>query len=406
MELRSGACVMRILFCNYEYPPLGGGGGVINALLAQEMAKRHEVTVLTSLGWGLPAERLERGVKVVRVPVFFHRRGAVSSLRSMLGYILMGMRVGRQLVRAHQFDIVNTHFVLPTGPVGDALSRFAGIPNVLTLLGGDIYDPSKFTSPHRHPLLRSCIRGLLRRADLVVGDSSDVIEKMRRFYTPEIEGVRIPLGIDKPRVSAMPREHYGLGQDDVLLITVGRLIPRKAVIQLISLMEALKHTKARLLIVGSGPQEYSLKAESRRRQLEGQIFFIGHATDAEKFRILQMCDVYVSTSQHEGFGLVFLEAMACGLPIICYDHGGQTDFLRHQKTGYLVPLNDLPLFKQYCALLINNPRLREVMHRTNLQRFEAFCIDKCALSYESVFSEVVYYYAEGKRKGCSRSHMS
>src|SRR5919106_2258247 len=133
---------MRMLFCNYEYSPLGGGGGVINALLAQEMAKRHDVTVLTSLRWGLPVESLEGGVKVVRVPVFFHRQGAVSSLRSMLGFILMGIRVGRQLVRTQQFDIINTHFVLPTGPVGDALSHFAGIPNVLTLLGGDVYDPS------------------------------------------------------------------------------------------------------------------------------------------------------------------------------------------------------------------------------------------------------------------------
>src|SRR5437899_147046 len=145
---------MRILFCNYEYPPLGGGGGVINALLAEEMAKHHEVTVLTSQGRQLPPVPLENGVRVVRSPVFFRKQEAVASLVSMLSFLPMGVRTGKELLRRTEFDVINTHFVLPTGPVGDALSRYAGIPNVLSLHGGDLYDPSKWTSPHRHPVLR------------------------------------------------------------------------------------------------------------------------------------------------------------------------------------------------------------------------------------------------------------
>jgi glycogen synthase len=60
---------VKILFCNYEYPPLGGGGGVVMAALARELSRRrHEVTVLTSGALGLPAESLDDGVRVVRVP--------------------------------------------------------------------------------------------------------------------------------------------------------------------------------------------------------------------------------------------------------------------------------------------------------------------------------------------------
>ena len=112
---------------------------------------------------------------MIRVPVLGRKDQATASIISMMSYIPLAIRAGKKLLKTERFDIINTHFVLPTGPVGDTLSRFAGIPNVLSLMGGDIYDPSKFTSPHRHPLLRVWVRRLLRRADLVVGDSGNIL---------------------------------------------------------------------------------------------------------------------------------------------------------------------------------------------------------------------------------------
>ncbi|MCA9912978.1 MAG: glycosyltransferase, partial [Anaerolineae bacterium] len=177
---------MRILFTNYEYPPLGGGGGVVNAWLAEELAKKHDVTVLTSQAPDIPFERIEKGVRVLRVPVLGRDQKAVASMTSMASYIPNGIREGRKLLRREKFDIINTHFVVPTGPVGDALSHFAHIPNVLSLHGGDVYDPSKFTSPHRHMPLRMSVRWLLNRADVVVGQSKNTINNMRVFYTHQV----------------------------------------------------------------------------------------------------------------------------------------------------------------------------------------------------------------------------
>src|SRR3954453_13825963 len=79
---------MQILFANYEYPPIGGGGGVVMAALAAELTKRgHDVTVLTSQAFGLPGESVEDGVRVIRVPVFFRRHMAVANLPSMAAYL-------------------------------------------------------------------------------------------------------------------------------------------------------------------------------------------------------------------------------------------------------------------------------------------------------------------------------
>ena len=377
---------MRILFCNFEYPPLGGGGGVINALLAQEMAKRHDVTVLTSQGFGLPAERMENGVKVVRVPVYFRRQAAAANLGSMLMFLPMGIKAGKKLLSTQRYDVINTHFVLPTGPVGDALARFAGIPNVLSLHGGDLYDPSKVTSPHRHPLLRTWVRRLLRRADVVVGQSSNTLQNMRRYYTSEIAGARIPLGIQRPKRETASRQTYGLKEDEVLLVTVGRLVSRKAVHQLIATVDGLKQERVRLLVIGTGPEERNLREAAAKTEVENRILFIGQVDDAEKFRILHMCDLYVSTSQHEGFGLVFLEAMACGLPIVCYDHGGQTDFLRDGENGYVVPLNSIDLFREKCRTLIEKIALRKMIGESNQRAVEEYYIDRCAATYEEIFA--------------------
>jgi glycosyltransferase involved in cell wall biosynthesis len=368
---------------------MGGGGGVVNALLAQELAKRHDVTVLTSQGLNLPPESINGGVRIVRTPVFFRKQEAVANFFSMLAFLPMGVRTGKKLFDAGRYDVINTHFVLPTGPVGDALARSAGIPNVLSLHGGDLYDPSKWLSPHRHPYLRTWVRRLLRRASMVVGQSRNTLENMRRYYAPEIQGVQIPLGIRRPPAVRSVRSHYGWHESDILLVTVGRLVARKGLSQLIGVMAALRNPKVRLLIIGTGPQEQLLKEEVSKQRLVPQVLFLGYVEEAEKFRILQMCDLYVSTSQHEGFGLVFLEAMACGLPIVCYDHGGQTDFLRDQQSGYLIPLNDVALFKERCELLVSDMGLRQRMGTYNMGQVEEYYIDQCAKRYESLFERVV-----------------
>src|SRR5262245_12249745 len=100
---------MRILFCNYEYPPLGGGGGVINAMLAEALAQRHEVTILTSRAFGCPLDALQHGVRVVRVPVLARRQMATANIPSMFAYLVMGMLRGRRMVAGDRFGLVDTY---------------------------------------------------------------------------------------------------------------------------------------------------------------------------------------------------------------------------------------------------------------------------------------------------------
>jgi glycosyltransferase involved in cell wall biosynthesis len=387
---------MNILLCNYEYPPLGGGGGVVMAALARELARRHTVTVLTSGGFGLPGESLVDGVRILRVPVFFRKQLSVANTPSMLAYLPMGALRAASIRRQAKFDLINTHFALPSGPLGQFLGARFKVPNVLSVHGGDLFDPSKRSSPHRHWWLREAVRQVLLRADSVVGQSRDTLARIRDIYGVARATELIPLGIERPpKVAAGAREQFGLPADAFLIVTVGRLVARKAVVQLVHLLRRCARPNAHLLIIGDGPEAGAIKRSARELGIEAQVHLAGQVSEHCKYEAYAASDVFASTSQHEGFGLVFLEAMAFGLPIVCYDRGGQTDFLRTQETGFVVALNDEAAFADAIAALHDQPELRKRMSYHNGRLVESYFIDKCAQRYEAVFEAAVSNHASG-----------
>lgn len=389
---------MKILFCNYEYPPLGGGGGVVMAALARQLALRHEVTVLTSRACGLPAESSDGGVRVVRVPVFFRRELAVANFPSMFAYLPTGFMRGVTLGRRGAFDVINTHFVVPTGPLGFALSRWHRAPNVLSLHGGDLFDPSKRSSPHLHAPLRASVRSMLRSADAVVGQSRDTVQHVTQLYGVQRDVGLIPLGIERPpTVTHASRAQFGVPDDAFVLVTIGRLVARKATVRLIDTVANTALPNTRLLIVGDGPDREAIMQRAQARGIADRVHLLGQVSDAEKYAALTVSDAFVTTSQHEGFGLVFLEAMAFGLPIVCYDRGGQTDFLRSGETGFVVKLNDEAAFAAAIVELHDDQEARRQFGERNRALVENYFIDTCAQRYEQVFEHVVREHGADSR---------
>jgi glycosyltransferase involved in cell wall biosynthesis len=376
---------LRILFCNYEYPPLGGGGGVVMAAMARSLAERHDVTVLTSRAAGLPSEGMDANVKVVRVPVFFRRHLAVANMPSMAAYLPMGLLRGLKLSRERRFDIINTHFAVPTGPLGDWLSRRLGVPNVLSVHGGDLYDPSKKSSPHRHAFLRRAVARLLQRADSVVAQSRDTARNVGQIYGVDRKVDLIPLGIDRPPQNIRAqRSDFGLPEDAFVLVTAGRIVARKASTQLIETLAALPDVF--LLVVGDGPEAAAVKQRASELGVENRLRMLGYVSDEAKYGAYAVSDVFVSTAQHEGFGLVFLEAMSFGLPVVCYNRGGQTDFLSTPATGDVIQLNDLQAFNDAVRALRDSPERCAAVGSHNLAKVEDFFIERCASRYEELFA--------------------
>ena len=377
---------LRILFCNYEYPPLGGGGGVVMRALARELARRHEVTVLTSQALDLERESDDGGVRVLRAPVFFRKQMAVANFPSMLAYLPSATLRALALRRSSGFDVINTHFVVPSGPVGQLLAKLFNAPNVLSVHGGDLFDPSKRSSPHRHAWLRGPIRYMLNAADAVVGQSRDTVRHVEEIYGVHRPVGLIPLGIDRPAtVTGSDRARLGIPDDAFVMLTIGRIVPRKSSVQLVEALARCARPKAHLVLVGDGPEGEAVRAAAHAAGIAERVHLLGFVTEEQKSQALACADIFVSSSQHEGFGLVFLEAMAFALPVICYDRGGQTDFLATPETGHVVKLNDLEAFTRALLDLHDNPVKRRAIGQHNLRAVEAYFIDRCAERYEAVF---------------------
>jgi glycosyltransferase involved in cell wall biosynthesis len=297
--------------------------------------------------------------------------------------VVRGLGLGRG-----RFDLVNTHFVVPSGPAGQVLARLNGAPHVLSLHGGDLYDPSKRVSPHRHAWLRGPIRHMLKAADALIGQSRNTVQHVKDIYGVDRSVDLIPLGIERPpAVCPASRAEFGLPADAFVMTTVGRIVPRKATVQLVTALKRSALPQAHLLMVGDGPDADAVRRAAREAGVDKRVHLLGPLAEQEKYRVLAMSDVFVSSSQHEGFGLVFLEAMAIGLPIVCYDQGGQTDFLSTHETGYVIRLNDLEAFTRALVDLAHDRAERAAIGARNRKRAEQYFIDTCAARYENIFLE-------------------
>jgi len=374
---------------NYEYPPLGGGGGVAHQHIAEELASRHEVSVLTSRAGALPAFEVAGGVKVHRVGVLGRNSQATASLASMLSYFPASLHVGQKLINKRKPDLINSHFAIPTGPSGVLLARRNRIPHVLSIHGGDIYDPSKLLSPHHTPGLHQTVGWVLRAASRVAAQSQNTAENAGKIYGYEKKIAIVPLGLKQPVLPSFSRKELGLSEDQIVLVTVGRLIARKANHHLIEILSRVENPKLVLVLLGDGPAKAALVQLAKELRVENRVIMPGFVSEHRKYQYLQAADLFVSTTSHEGFGLMYLEGMFCRLPIISYDHGGQRDFLEDGKTGFVIPLNHQERFKERLESLTQNAKLREEMGKYNLKLSKRFTIQQCASRYEELFEDVI-----------------
>jgi len=378
----------KILIINYEFPPLGGGGGVSSYDLALEWCKFGQVDVLTSNYKDFASLENMSGINVHRVKVLFRNSRDAASFLSMLSYLFFGFFKGISLVRKNRYDVINTHFAVPSGPLGYILGKLYKIPNILSIHGGDIYDPSKKMSPHKSPVFKRVVKFILDRAERVVAQSSNTRDNAVEYYKPVKDVDIVPLAFHEPPSIKTSRKDLGLDSKSFYLITVGRLVKRKSIETMIEALFGIADEKVKLIIVGDGPERGFLESRVAWFNLEHRVIFAGYLEDDEKFAYIMNSDLFVLTSLHEGFGIVFMEAMYYGLPIVCTNHGGQVDFLKNEENAVLIDVGDVDACRAGINRFLTDKRLYRKCSKNNKSKITDFYADNIASQYLEIFDEI------------------
>jgi glycosyltransferase involved in cell wall biosynthesis len=232
-------------------------------------------------------------------------------------------------------DVINAHVPLPDGYACIPSSCRLNVPLVTTVHGASIHKSSK------KYLCRYQIHSTFAYSDNVVFNSRVLREKAKKIYAGLENSNVVPNGVPLKKIrSASPAElPANFSEDHLVLTSLGSLNRKKGQFDVLKALQNLpRHLQPNYLLIGDGSHREKLEQEAKK--VDSPIHFTGTVPHETVLSYLMSTDIMALPSTQEAFGVAYIEAMACGSPVIGCQGEGPSDFVRDGETGYLVPPND------------------------------------------------------------------
>jgi glycosyltransferase involved in cell wall biosynthesis len=305
---------------------------------------------------GAPGHEQQGGFDVA-YPRFFSIPGALKSLDGFFMALGAWPRL-RALQRAGRLDIIDAHFGYPDGRAASLLARWLGVPYTVTLRGTE-------TRHAQDPALCSALQAALRGASRVFSVSESLRQVALQLGVPPERAFVVGNGVDLSRFYPLPRAEaslaLGLPADAPVLVSVGGLCERKGFHRVMACLPRLRerHPGLRLLVVGGpspeGDWTHQLAALARQLDIDNAVVFAGPQPPDVLRQWLSAADVFVLATRNEGWANVFLEAMACGLPVVTTRVGGNAEVVNAPSLGTVVPFGDEPALEAAIDQALHTP---------------------------------------------------
>ncbi len=356
--------------------PLGGwetgGMNVYVRELGRALAARgHVIDVFTRRQTSEVADVVEYapGVRVIHIDAGPHRHVDKYDIVDYVPDFACGIQRYRALTGAG-YDVIHAHYWL-SGRLGQLFADRWGVPLISTFHTlAQLKNRVAETAAEREHAVRYDIeRRMMAASDRIVALTSVDRQQMIRHYGEQAPIVVIPGGVDLERFAPLPqataRQELGLDPSARIILFVGRIQRLKGLEILLRALAQLSDIGAQLVIVGGRPGNSHESREIQRLQhlaarlgIAEQTRFVGAVPHEHLPSYYAAADVLAMASSYESFGLVAVEALACGTPVVATRVGGLRSIVRDGETGLLVPWRDADLFAERLRRVLSDAALR------------------------------------------------
>lgn len=381
---------MKILFFNYEYPPLGGGAGNASKYILEQYAKIPDLEVdfvTSSIDDEYHLETIGDLIRIHRLPIGKNASNIHYQTKGeLMRYAKVAWKFALKLTKDNHYDLSHSFFSVPCGALSYGLKIRRGLPYIVSLRGADVPGYSeRFKS--LYGVLTPIIKIIWRNASFVIANSQGLRELALESKPKNTIGV-IPNGVNveqfKPAEKAAHAEKFEI-------LCVSRITPRKGIRYLIKALEKfiVEHPYVHLNIIGEGNEKESLENLVRGLGLSHSVTFHGLLPHDQLPHEYAKADVFVLPSLNEGMSNTMLEAIASGLPIIATQTGGSYELVKDGVNGLIVRMQDSDDLAQKLAILVEQEQLRLNMGRLSRELALTMSWESVAGQYLELYREIV-----------------
>ncbi|HAP93635.1 MAG TPA: glycosyltransferase family 4 protein [Desulfotomaculum sp.] len=292
-------------------------------------------------------------------------------------------------------EVIHVHSPFMLGRVGVACARRLNIPLVFTFhtLYEEYVHYVPFAQNITKKITRLISRNFCNRCDLVIVPTAVIGDYLRKIGV-YVSIKTIPTGIKIEEFSYPDRgwlkRQYDIPEEDKVLLFVGRLGQEKNITFLVESFRriAVEFPRARLVLVGGGPEEEPLKRRVRKQDLWGRVFFAGKRPKDEVAKYYAGADLFVFASVTETQGLVIAEAKAAGLPVVAVKAYGVSEMVADGEDGFLTELSHDSFIKKI-LLLLSDDELRKSFSEKARKNAEKISARNCALSLVDSYQKLI-----------------